>query len=98
MHQAATGHIATEMLPYGLMAKAYAKKWLACFGTGRDKVKANASFVGGLRSGRNKECLRARCNRLSSGNIVIAHNFNLRAQFHQIMDKVPSKAVVIVYD
>ena len=98
VHQPAAHHIPAEMLPDRLMAKADAKQRLARFGTGRDEIKADTRLVGRAGAGRDEEGLRARGDRLPRRNRIVAHDLNLGPQLHQVVDKVPGKAVIIVDD
>ena len=98
VHQPAAHDAPAEMLPDRLMAKADSEQGLARLGTGRDKIEADACLIGRARAGRDEEGLRAGRDRLPRRNRIVAHDFHLGPQFHQVMDKVPGKAVIIVDD
>ncbi len=98
VHQPPAHDLAAEILADGLMAEAHAEQWQVRVSSGSYQIEADASFIGRAGAGREKEPLRAGCDGLCGGKGVVAHDFNLRAHLHQVMDKVPSEAVVIVDD
>ena len=77
MHQMAALHPAAEMLADRLVAEADAEQRTALGGAGGDEVERDAGVVGGLRPGRDQERLRARRQRLTGGDGVVADDLDL---------------------
>jgi hypothetical protein len=98
VHQPAAYHFASEMLADALMAKADAEQGLSSIRARRNEFKRNPRLRGSARPRRNQKRLRTSRQRLPRRNRVIADNFHLGPQLHQIMDEVPGEAVIIVDD
>jgi hypothetical protein len=63
-----------------------------------DQFDADAGFLRSTGSGRNHDALGMHRLNLLNGHFVVTANFDLRAQFAQVLDEVVSERIVVVED
>ncbi len=98
VHQPAANHLAAEMLPDRLMAKAHAKQGRARVRASRHEVKADPGFVRRAGTWRQQEGAGTAGQGLPCRNGVVADDLYLGPELHEVMDEVPGEAVIIVDD
>ena len=78
------------------MAEAHTEQRLSGVCTCCHQIKADAGFIGRAGARRYEiTCVTCQQSFIGSDGIV-THDFDLSPQFHQVMDQVEGKAVVIV--
>ena len=61
-----------------------------------NQIDADAGILRSAWTGRDDDALRLHCLDLGNGNLIVAANFDLRAEFPEILNQVVSKRIVVV--
>jgi len=98
MHQIPSpNHFASKGRADRLVPEANAQQWRLARKVA-DQLDADAGILRCTRSRRDYDALGMHCLNFFDGHFVIAANFNLRAQFTQVLDEVVSERIVVIED
>ena len=92
-----THHIATHRLANRLMPQAHAQDRDVGLKS-VDHREAHTSFGGRARAGREHNGVRRHCRDFIEGDLVVAHDGDVCAEFAQEVDEIVGEAVVIIDD
>jgi hypothetical protein len=90
-----THYLSAKSFPDRLVSQAYAENRHPSSKV-THQINADAGFVGRARAGGDDNLCGTHVLDLSQGDLVIATNFDLRAQFPKILNQVVGKGVVVV--